>query len=655
MPERIADTLVLTLTRGMSLAEWDRLGLLPREWALYTRLRGEYERFVVVSYGGVEDEALARALDPCPAVICNRARLSESEYAAKLPELVASACAGSVVVKTNQMEGGEAAIRITRELRARGHRTGLVARGGYLRSRFLAYSSGTDAPETQGASAEEAELCRAADVIVGTSRAMVGDLAWRLGLSRERFVLIPNYVTTDRDPVFGADRRSDEVLYAGQLVRRKRVDLLIESMAELPEPIRSDSRLSIIGEGPERDALEALARERGVKAVFEARVPHHELLDRMSRCAVYAQTSELEGHPKAVLEAMATGAAVVVADSPGLGSVIDHGLTGLKHPLLSEAFARSFEMLLGDEELRTSLGLGASRVVRERYGLDTLIELERSAHRRAIGLAGEGATMPGAGLRFDPELLRLPRAAQVEAWARCLSGFARRLAPRARAEFLLGVDEPLYRLQGLAAVAAEGGLHPKHRLTKYHDFFTSRIRAGERVLDLGCGVGALACAIASACRAHVVGMDLAEPHLEAARARAQDVAPGKLQFVGGDLTRDRVESTFDVVVLSNVLEHLKDRPGVLERLARWYRPRCFLIRVPAFERDWRVPYKRDLGLEWRLDDTHETEYLVEQLGVECAEGGLRIDELKIAWGEFWLLATPRAGGAGPGGMTCASR
>jgi glycosyltransferase involved in cell wall biosynthesis/SAM-dependent methyltransferase len=648
MPERIADTLVLTLTRGMSLAEWDRLGLLGREWALYAKLRDDYERFVVVSYGGADEEALARSLDPAPIVVCNREGLSETSYAAAMPGLVAQVCTGEVLIRTNQMEGGDAAIRIARELRARGHRTGLIARGGYLRSRFLAYSNGTDAPETLTAGAEEAELCRAADVIVGTSRAMVGDLAWRLGLSRERFVLIPNYVTTDRDPVMGAERRADEVLYAGQLVRRKRVDLLIEAMAELPEPMRATSRLSIVGEGPERDALEALARERGVKAVFEARIPHDELLTRMAHCAVYAQASELEGHPKAVLEAMAMGAAVVVADSPGLGSVIDHGLTGLKLPLLPEAFGRSFEMLLGDEELRTSLGLGAARVVRERYGLETLIELERSAHRRALDLAGDGATLPSAGVRFDPDLLNMPRASQVEAWERCLSGFSRRLAPRARAEFLLGVDEPLYRLQGLAAVAAEGGLHPKHRLTRYHDFFTARVRHGERVLDLGCGGGALACAIASTCHAHVVGMDLVESHLDAARARARGAGLSRLQFVAGDLTRDRVESTFDVIVLSNVLEHLRDRSVVLDRLNRWYRPRCFLIRVPAFERDWRVPYKRDLGLDWRLDNTHETEYLSEQVTVECAEGGLHVDEMKSNWGEFWLRATPRARGAGPG-------
>jgi hypothetical protein len=58
------------------------------------------------------------------------------------------------------------------------------------------------------------------------------------------------------------------------------------------------------------------------------------------------------------------------------------------------------------------------------------------------------------------------------------------------------------------AMAFGRGEHPKHRLTRYHDFFIERINDGERVLDVGCGYGAVARSIARAKpAAKVTGVD----------------------------------------------------------------------------------------------------------------------------------------------------
>jgi SAM-dependent methyltransferase len=207
-----------------------------------------------------------------------------------------------------------------------------------------------------------------------------------------------------------------------------------------------------------------------------------------------------------------------------------------------------------------------------------------------------------------------------------------RLPPDDALRFLFRLDARLYSLQGQKAVEYDGGIHTKHRHTRYHEFFIDRIRPGERVLDLGCGMGALARDVADKAGANVLGIDTNANNIAQARIR---YAHPRVHYLIGDALQDLPAASFDVVVLSNVLEHLKDRPAFLHRVREVASPSRFLIRVPLLERDWRVPLKRELGVEWRLDPTHETEYTLETFSEELSDAGLRIAHQQVQWGEIW--------------------
>ena len=56
-----------------------------------------------------------------------------------------------------------------------------------------------------------------------------------------------------------------------------------------------------------------------------------------------------------------------------------------------------------------------------------------------------------------------------------------------------------------------------------------------------------------------------------------------------------------------------------------------------------MPWKRELGVEWRLDLTHETEYTLEQLERELDAAGLTVTDRVIRWGEYWVEARASAG------------
>jgi ubiquinone/menaquinone biosynthesis C-methylase UbiE len=199
--------------------------------------------------------------------------------------------------------------------------------------------------------------------------------------------------------------------------------------------------------------------------------------------------------------------------------------------------------------------------------------------------------------------------------------------------FLFGLEAVLYPVQGDLAVAYGGGVHTKHHHTRYHEFFINRIRAGERVLDVGCGIGAVAYDVAENTGAEVVGVDLSEADIATARLR---YAHPRVRYVVGDVLQDLPGGHFDVVLLSNILEHLSGRSEFLRRVQEIVKPARLLIRVPLLERDWRVPLRRELGVEWRLDPTHETEYTLESFSREMVEAGLTIGYQEVRWGEIWV-------------------
>lgn len=200
-------------------------------------------------------------------------------------------------------------------------------------------------------------------------------------------------------------------------------------------------------------------------------------------------------------------------------------------------------------------------------------------------------------------------------------------------------DDFLNRCINRLAIEYDGGVHVKHRLMRYHDFFVNRIRPGERVLDIGCGYGAVAFSIVTQAKARVTGVDLNAANV--AKAKEHFRHPD-LSFVHGDATVDLPGGLWDVVVLSNILEHLEHRVPFLITLQQRLQPGRILIRLPMIDRDWRVPLRKELGLWHFSDRTHFTEYTKDSFDAEMQAAGLIVVYVQINWGEIWAEVRPCA-------------
>jgi len=212
--------------------------------------------------------------------------------------------------------------------------------------------------------------------------------------------------------------------------------------------------------------------------------------------------------------------------------------------------------------------------------------------------------------------------------------------PKAGLRLLLQLNKRIYALTSKLACEYGGGLHPKHRLTRYHDFFVNRLAPGETVIDIGCGNGALTQDMAIRGGAKVTGIELSESSFLEAK---QKYGHHRLRYLHGDVLKDLPDENFEVAVMSNVLEHLENRVDFLREAQLKLKPNRWLLRLPLYERDWRVPLMDELGVDYRLDKTHYIEYTQEGLAKEIEQAGLKIIYQEIRWGEIWCESMEKQG------------
>jgi len=207
--------------------------------------------------------------------------------------------------------------------------------------------------------------------------------------------------------------------------------------------------------------------------------------------------------------------------------------------------------------------------------------------------------------------------------------------PRAMRRLLEVYGDAWYAMDR-GSIEYDKGVHPKHRLTGYHDFFVERIGSTDRVLDVGCGKGELAFDVAERTGATVVAIDTSRWALDFARSR---FSHPRISYVEADALDFTPEMPVDVAILSNVLEHIAPRLELLRALRERAGATRLLIRVPQLERDWVVPLRRELDLPFFSDRTHELEYSPEVLREELAAAGWTMGEPRLVWGEIWVEAT----------------
>lgn len=161
-----------------------------------------------------------------------------------------------------------------------------------------------------------------------------------------------------------ADKRdAPPLIYAGRLMREKRVDLLLEAVQQIP--LESEAALlTIVGDGPDRQRLESLAEQLDItqRVVFAGRLPEsQDVWGQLAQARIAVQPSSREGFGMFPLEAMAVGIPVIYCKSSenAISGLVRDGIEGVCCEPNPASLASAIERLLNNDQEWTQLSNNA--------------------------------------------------------------------------------------------------------------------------------------------------------------------------------------------------------------------------------------------------------------------------------------------------------
>ncbi len=192
--------------------------------------------------------------------------------------------------------------------------------------------------------------------------------AQAFGIKAERVFLLPNVVDTDLFRPAADDRPGVRLLFSGRFVEVKRPEWFISVFAGLAKTASVPVQATMLGDGPLRASMEAMARRLGLEVQFTGNVADPEHYYRQADILVL--TSSYEGTPNVIMEAMASGLPVVATRVGGVEDLVSDR-TGYLCDTYEE-LASSVRELVDNPVKRLELGREARNWIEQKHSLGSL-------------------------------------------------------------------------------------------------------------------------------------------------------------------------------------------------------------------------------------------------------------------------------------------
>ena len=274
-----------------------------------------------------------------------------------------------------------------------------MARSAVAKPALIRTQHGMPEPFTHGASLQH-RLVLVADRFVArrmTSRIVAVSADMRAQLTRvypaEKIVLIPNGISTSAIAATKAEARAQlgwpanipMIGYCGRLEPIKRIGLFLEAAKLLKEQHR-DAKFVIAGDGNERERLEVVANSLGLRDNVMFLGHRNDVASILRALDVFSLTSDHEGLPMVLLEALAAKTPVVARNVGGIPDLITHEQNGMlvdqaNACAIASAWAR---MLALDATTQRAWSEAGARTVRERFSAEQNAQKMIALYREVV-------------------------------------------------------------------------------------------------------------------------------------------------------------------------------------------------------------------------------------------------------------------------------
>lgn len=168
----------------------------------------------------------------------------------------------------------------------------------------------------------------------------------------------------------------DEILIgtAGSLLKGKRIDDLLDIFIGVRDASRKKIKCMIVGDGPEKNHLHNIAEKKGLTKDIVFTGFQKDAVSLINAMDIFIMTSEKEGLPRVILEAMLIGKPVVASDVTGNNELVVDGETGrLISPGHTEEFVPAILKLIEDNESRSLMGEKARNRVIDNFSMERYV------------------------------------------------------------------------------------------------------------------------------------------------------------------------------------------------------------------------------------------------------------------------------------------
>ena len=222
--------------------------------------------------------------------------------------------------------------------------------------------------------------------IVANSRIGIRN-AIELGVPAERLHLLPNVVDCQHFKLVDKKHSSTiRVITAGRLVEQKRFDRYLKILSKINKETQYTVKGVLVGEGPLKARLEDQARQLGLLPnLIQFAGATANISELYERTDVFLLTSDWEGTPNVLLEAMACGLPVVASRVGGVPDLIQHGKTGyLAGPESADSYISPLMEMIKNPGLHRRIAHNARQYISDHHSLEFLPSYLRNLYSQIL-------------------------------------------------------------------------------------------------------------------------------------------------------------------------------------------------------------------------------------------------------------------------------